>query len=473
MNLIKAIMMTRKADKMTASERAELQNRRLRELVAYAKANSPYYAELYNNVGDSFSLTDLPTTNKIAMMEHFDDWMTDRSITRKKVDDFMADLSNVGKKLDGKYLVYTTSGSTGNPCVVLYDETTVNVSSAIGVLRSFARKQDFKAYMKQGKKTLALFAEGGFYLASGSVKYNLRKMPWKKNMMKSCDVRKKTQDIIDMMNDFQPTMIGSYPTALELLAYEQESGNLHVKPAIIMTGGEHLSDAVRERLSKVFGCYVQTNYSCTEGGTVACECTERHFHVNDDWVILEAVDTNNKPVPFGSQSSKVLLTNLANKVCPIIRFEITDRIVMHNEPCACGNDRPWLTIEGRTDDILTFANGVKIAPLSLYAILKEIHGIQRFQLVQTGGNALELRLVAKDGAPVNANSARAATDARVAVPETCAAPDKTQLFTEARRALTEYLSQNGVECEISLSEKLPEADARSGKFKHVIAMKSI
>ncbi|MBO4508716.1 MAG: hypothetical protein J5747_08775, partial [Spirochaetaceae bacterium] len=226
--LLKAIMLTRKAQKMTATERAELQNRRIRELVAYAKANSPYYAELYKNVGDSFSLTDLPPTNKIALMEHFDEWMTDRSITRKKVDDFMSDLSNVGKKLDGKYLIYTTSGSTGNPCIVLYDDTTINVSSAIGVLRSFARKQDMKAYMKQGKKTLALFAEGGFYLASGSVKYNLRKMPWKKNLMKSCDVRKKTQDIIDMMNDFQPTMIGSYPTALELLAYEQESGNLHV-----------------------------------------------------------------------------------------------------------------------------------------------------------------------------------------------------------------------------------------------------
>ncbi|MCR4941116.1 MAG: AMP-binding protein [Treponemataceae bacterium] len=441
--LLKAIMLTRKAGKMTAAERAELQKRRLRELVAYAKANSPYYGELYKNVGGSFSLADLPTTNKIALMEHFDDWMTDRSITRKKVDDFMADLSNVGKKLDGKYLVYTTSGSTGNPCVVLYDETTVNVSSAIGVLRSFARKEDFKAYMKQGKKTLALFAEGGFYLASGSVKYNLRKMPWKKNMMKSCDVRRKTQDIVDMMNDFQPTMIGSYPTALELLAFEQEKGKLHVKPAIIMTGGEHLSDAVRERLSKVFGCYVQTNYSCTEGGTVACECRERHFHVNDDWVILEAVDENNQPVPFGTQSSKVLLTNLANKTCPFIRFEITDRIVMHKEACPCGNYRPWLTIEGRTDDILTFGNGVKIAPLSLYAILKEIHGIQRFQLIQTGRDVLELRLVATD---------------------------KEQLFEQARQALAEYLAQNGVDCEIRLSDKLPEADARSGKFKHVIAM---
>lgn len=158
---------------------------------------------------------------------------------------------------------------------------------------------------------------------------------------------------------------------------EQEKGNLHIRPAMIMTGGEKLNDDVREYLSKVFGCYVQTNYSCTEGGTVACECTERHFHINDDWIIVEAVDENNQPVPFGTQSAKVLLTNLANKICPIIRFEITDRIILHKEPCACGNSRPWLTLEGRTDDILVFGNGIKFASLPLYAILKEVQGIER------------------------------------------------------------------------------------------------
>ncbi len=443
-SLLKAMYLTQKAEKMTEKERKELQQQRLQELVSYAKTNSPYYAELYKDVGGKFALTDLPVTNKLEMMEYFEQWMTDRSITKEKVDDFMADISNVGRKLDGKYLVYTTSGSTGNPCIVLYDETTINVASAIGVLRSFARKEDMKAFMKQGKKNVALFAEGGFYLASGSVKYNLRKMPWKKKMMKSYDVRNKTQDIVDMLNEYQPTMIGSYPTALELLAYEQESGKLHVNPVIIMTGGEHLSETVRERLSQVFNCYVQTNYSCTEGGTVACECTEHHFHINDDWVILEAVDEKNQPVPFGTQSSKVLLTNLANKVCPLIRFEITDRIVMHNEPCACGNPRHWLTLEGRTDDILIFENRVKIPPLSLYAVLKEVHGIQRFQLIQKKGNRLELRLVAEN---------------------------KEQVFEKARKAVEEYLLQQGVTCEIYLSDKLPEANANSGKFKHIIARK--
>lgn len=440
--LLKAIYLTHKADKMTNDERSTLQKLRLQELVAYVKNNSPYFSELYKDINDVIELSHLPITNKAEMMLHYDEWVTDMTITKVKIESFMSDLSNVGKKLDDKYLVYTTSGSTGKPCIVLYDDTTINISSAIGVTRSFARKQDMKKFMKSGRKTIALFADNGFYLGCGSVKYNLHKMPWKKSKMKTCDVRKPTAEIVSMLNEFNPSMIGCYPTAMELLASEQEKGNLHIKPAIIMTGGEKLNEDVRENLSHIFDCYVQTNYSCTEGGTIACECTEQHFHINNDWIILEAVDENNQPVPFGEQSAKVLLTNLANRICPIIRFEITDRVILHNKPCKCGNSKPWLTLEGRTDDILTFENGIRIAPLSLYAILKEIYGIERFQLIQQDKYILELRLIAEN---------------------------KQKLFDEAKQAVEKYLYQNGVVAEVFLSDLLPEANPYSGKFKHIIS----
>ncbi len=80
-------------------------------------------------------------------------------------------------------------------------------------------------------------------------------------------------------------MLGGYPTIMELLIDEQKSGRLHIKPVIIMTGGEYLSNQLCEKLSEAFECYVQTNYSCTEGGTIACECIQQHFHINDDWVV--------------------------------------------------------------------------------------------------------------------------------------------------------------------------------------------
>ena len=431
--------MTYKANKLSIEERKYLQQQRLQKLVQYAKANSPYFAQKYAELGDSFTLQDLPVTNKVELMSRFNEWMTDRDITLEKVEHFMDNKDNIGRKMDDKYLVNTTSGSTGNPAVVLYDETTMNVVSAIAVLRSFARAEDMKKFLKKGKKTVGLFADGGFYLGCGTVRYNQLRMPWKKDQI-IIDVRKSTEEIVARLNDFQPVMLGGYPTALELLIDEQKSGRLQIEPVIIMTGGEYLGDALRQQLAETFNCYVQTNYSCTEGGTVACECREGHFHINEDWVIVEAVDEQNNAVPYGHVAHKLLLTNLFNYTQPFIRYELTDQAILHNEPCPCGKNTMWLEVEGRTDDILTFEHDKKIAPLSLYALLKEVHSIKRFQLIQHNERLLELR--------INADN-------------------KETAFVEAKLTLLQYFQQQGIETEIYLSQEEPQSHPQSGKFKHI------
>lgn len=353
----KALAMTCRAGRMTPGERKELAQKRLKELAAYAGQNSPYYGRLYKGLPEDWKLTDLPTVNKVDLMAHFDMWLTDRTVTEEAVNSFMEDRENIGRLMDGKYLIFTTSGSTGSPLVVLYDKTCMNISSALSVLRAYARKEDLSAFIKKGKRTASIFAEG-FYLGSGSVKYQLRRMPWKKGMMMNLDVRTPTAEIVEKLNRFSPVMLGGYPSGLELLADEQAAGRLHISPAIVMTGGELLRDEVREKLADAFGGYVQTNYSCTEGGTMCHECVNRHLHINDEWIMIEAVDEDNRPVPDGTQSAKILLTNLANKVQPFIRYEVSDRIVMHHEECGCGCDAPWLEIEGRNDDILMFEEGI-------------------------------------------------------------------------------------------------------------------
>ena len=180
---------------------------------------------------------------------------------------------------------------------------------------------------------------------------------------------------------------------------------------------------------------------------MACECVHRHFHINDDWLLVEAVDKENRPVPDGVQSDKLLLTNLSNYAQPFIRYEVTDRIILHHEPCLCGNPSPWLEIEGRTDDILPFdgdGKEVRIIPLALYALLKENHSIQRFQLVAHKSNQLELRLICKEG------------------------EDRAAVFAQASARLQSYLRENGVpHADISLSSELPKPHPKSGKFKHI------
>ena len=67
--------------------------------------------------------------------------------------------------------------------------------------------------------------------------------------------------------------------------------------------------------------------------------------------------------------------------------------------------------------------------------------MKRFQLVLNGGDVLELRIISKD---------------------------KQAAFKEAAAALTNFLSEKGVNAEIILSEKEPTVNPKSGKFKHII-----
>ncbi len=448
--IFKGINLCRQYKKLDKKQRNDLRDTRLREMVLWAKENSPIYRELYHNIGLEFTLADLPPVNKVQLMSRFDDWLTDPIVKLSDVESFMENQDNIGRKFLGKYMVFTTSGSTGNPLVALCDSTSNNMMGAINSTRSFARKEDMKSFIMRGGKTIGVFATGGFYLGNSSVRARQLMMPWKKRKMAVTSALLPIEQIVTELNEFQPAMLGGYPSNLELLIDEQKSGRLHIHPILIMTGGEYLSEELRKNLSAAFSCYVQTSYSCTEGGTIACECTERHFHLNDDWLIVEPVDKDNKPVPDGQQADKILLTNLFNFTQPFIRYEVTDRVVMHHEPCACGNLSPWLTLEGRTDDVVHFSqdnNDIKIAPLAIYATLKEVHSLRRFQFIAYPGNRIELRLEPKEE-----NSKEAS-------------------FLQAKEILLPFLAIHGIkDVTITLSDETPKQHPESGKYKHIICV---
>ncbi len=446
--LLKAVILCTRYQKKSKEERVLLQQQRLRSLVEFARENSPYYEKLYRGIQQNWSLSDLPPVNKRELMSHFDEWVTDRDVKLADVQTFMQNLDNVGRKFRKRWLVFSTSGSTGNPLISLADNTTNNVMGGINTTRAFAQKDTLKKLCVRGGKSIGVFATGGFYLSNGTIRSRLLTMPWKKRQMALSSALLPIPEIVSQLNDFQPAMLGGYPSHLELLIEEQTSGRLHISPVVIMTGGEYLSGDVRRQLSETFGCAVQTSYSCTEGGTIANECAEGHFHINEDWVIVEPVDAENRPVPDGVRADKILLTNLFHYTQPFIRYEVTDRVVRHSEACPCGNPAPWLTLEGRNDDVLLLngtAGKVKIAPLSVYAVLKEIHGIRRFQLLSRPENRLELRLEPAEGTNL------------------------TDAFEHARKALGAYLASQGVaDVSITLSAEQPRQHDKSGKFKHIM-----
>jgi hypothetical protein len=91
-----------------------------------------------------------------------------------------------------------------------------------------------------------------------------------------------------------------------------------------------------------------------------------------------------------------LLTNLANHLQPILRYDLGDRVTRLPLPCPCGSPFMAIRVDGRDDDILELAdrNGrvVRIAPLVLVGVLEDIAHIHAFQLIRMDATHLELRL---------------------------------------------------------------------------------
>lgn len=164
----------------------------------------------------------------------------------------------------------------------------------------------------------------------------------------------------------------------------------------VWTGGETLSAAVRKRVQRAMGCAVRNSYGASEFMSIGWECGHGQMHANTDWVILEPVDERGRPMPPGQPSYSTLLTNLANHVQPLIRYDLGDQITVRLERCACGSSLPVIEVQGRRDDPLVMAGRdgqpVTLLPMALTTVLEDEAGVFDFQLRQRDDHTLVLGL---------------------------------------------------------------------------------
>jgi phenylacetate-coenzyme A ligase PaaK-like adenylate-forming protein len=209
-------------------------------------------------------------------------------------------------------------------------------------------------------------------------------------------------ELVAALNRHAPTLLATYPSAALLLAEEAMAGRLRIPVREIWTGGESLTPAARTVIASAFGCSVSLSYGASEFLALASECELGRMHLNSDWALLEPVDERHRPVPAGEVGHTTLLTNLANRVQPLIRYDIGDRVSVSDEPCACGSGLPVIEVEGRVDDLLMLddANGhsVSLLPLALTTVLEDDAGVFDFQLQQRGQRALWLCVAAEGSA---------------------------------------------------------------------------
>jgi phenylacetate-coenzyme A ligase PaaK-like adenylate-forming protein len=369
-------------------------------MTAWARAHSPFYRERYRGLrSEDGGLAMLPPVTRHELMADFDRWVTDPAITRDTVHEFIADRSRVGQPFLGRYAVWTSSGTTGEPGLYVQDAQALAVYDALQAVRFGAtalRPNFLLDLLGRGGRYAMVAATGGHFAGVASIERLRQLNPLTASRIRVVSILQPVSALVQELNAFQPGCIATYPTAAALLAQEQAEGRLAISPAAIWTGGEWLSTSTRLRLETVFGCPVVDDYGASECMSIASDCGHGWLHLNADWVVLEPVDRDYRPVVPGTPSHTVLLTNLANKVQPIIRYDLGDSVTFSPGPCDCGSALPALRVEGRQDDLLAFpaqdGTTVRLLPLALTTVLEEEAEVFDFQLVQSAPERIAVRL---------------------------------------------------------------------------------
>ena len=391
---------TRAVGHATPQSLARMQQQRLTQLLSVARAGSRLYRERLAGVPDGVSaLAGVEPVGRELLMERFDDWVCDPALSLPNLQAWMADPSNIGEAYLGRYLVWESSGTSGAPGIFVQDAQTMAVYDALEALRRPPDNNPWRLWdpLYLTERVAFVGATDGHFASFVTLQRMPQLQPWLSPSMKALSILQPLDQLTASLQDFAPTVLATYPTAASLLAEEVLAGRLKLKLRELWTGGETLSRAARERIERALGCKVRNSYGASEFLAMGWECSHGHMHLNTDWLLLEPVDEHLKPVPPGEASHSLLLTNLANTVQPLIRYEMGDQITLHQTPCPCGSPLPWVEVLGRRDDILRMRGAkvgstVALLPLALSTVLEDDAGVFDFQIRQRDDQTLVLRL---------------------------------------------------------------------------------
>ncbi|BBL79046.1 hypothetical protein Rxycam_00636 [Rubrobacter xylanophilus DSM 9941] len=438
----------RRARKQGPAAIERRQRARLAGMVAFACANSPYYRKLYRDLPEKIEdPTLLPITSKKALMARFDDWATDREVTIEKARAFVENPDLIGERFLGRYTLLTTSGTTGNRRIFVLDDRSMAVTSALvfRMLSAWLGIGDVIGILAGGGRMAMVNAMGGHF-ASAVAATRLRG-----KRVQVFPVDMPLPEMVAQLNRFRPVIVASYASMAALLAGEREAGRLRIDPVLVVLSAEGLPAREYDRIAGAFDAKVRDSYAATECPFISYRCEHGWLHVNSDWLVLEPVDADHRPVAPGKHSHTVLLTNLANRVQPIIRYDLGDSILQRPDPCSCGNTLPAIRVQGRAADVLAFPIGgerVTIPPLAFGSLVDRTPGVELFQIVQTAPASLRVRLHPAAGA------------------------DPERVWRMVHDEITHLLAGNGLDhVTVERAGEPPEQSA-GGKYRTIIPLNS-
>jgi phenylacetate-CoA ligase len=354
----------------------------LSSIVALARAGSPFYRRLYAHLPDDPALTDLPVLDQAAF------WSAHQRDRREVL---AAPLTDA--------MVLNSGGSTGAPkfSYLTEEECKWNVEIAV---------RSFDAGLKDGDRVANLFVAGALH-ASYLYASDLLRAARADILHLPIGALTPLPDSARLIREFDVNVLTGIPTPLiKLVEYLEQEGLGDVRIRSIIYAGEGFSEAQCAYVSKLFpGVEIHSaGYASVDVGAMAYAdegCIPGEHRVFDDATILEILDEETEePIAEADRPGKVVFTNLARRLMPIIRYPAGDRAVWLEPP---GTPQRKFRLLGRTAEEIKLAGGVLIRVGDVRAVLepfREPLGIGNLQILLTteeGGECLTLRLVGGRG----------------------------------------------------------------------------
>ena len=189
------------------------------------------------------------------------------------------------------------------------------------------------------------------------------------------------QHYIERIRESRPVMLRALPEYLLALSRQLEASQQKlVLPSIKPMGGL-MSTVMKQRVEDAFGTVVREDYGSSDLGPMAFDCRERNgLHLFDDHYQFELL-RNGETVPEGDVGL-VHVTDLQNRVMPLIRYQLGDLATIDSTPCQCGRTTPRITLEGRLQDTIVLPTGGLITARMACDFFYQFEAVEEFQLIE-------------------------------------------------------------------------------------------
>jgi len=330
-------------EKASLDELQALQLERMQWSLKHAYDNVPHYRKMFDE--KDVHPTDLKTLSDLGKFP-----LTAKQDLR---DNYPFDLFAV--PMDDVVRIHASSGTTGKPTVVGYTQNDIDMWADV-CARSIRAAGGSKSDIIHVAYGYGLFT-GGLGAHYGAERLGAAVIPMSGGQ---------TEKQVQLIQDFQPTIIMSTPSYMLNIADEFEREGLDPAASSLrigIFGAEPWTDAMRREIEARLGLHAIDIYGLSEviGPGVACECLESKDgpHIWEDHFYPEIVDPATGEVLPDGEYGELVFTSLSKEALPIIRYRTRD--LTRLLPGTARPMRRMDKITGRSDDMMII-RGVNVFP---------------------------------------------------------------------------------------------------------------